>query len=310
VIARLALLWLVAAAFPAAALAGREGGSPVALVTAESADEVVAVSLPSGKVLRRVHLHDPETIATGTTGPAVVASPSGTVTILAWRTLRTVAVLHGFDSPELAAITPDGTWAYVTDAATGELSAIALASHRVVGSVFVGRGAHHLAIAPDGRRTWVVLDTSHPDRLRVIARIHPPTLAHDLAVAPDGRTLWVTSDVASHVSVLDTRTGRLLGSVPAGPPPQHVTFVPFGRPRAYVTSGYGSSIELVDARTRAVIRRRGVPYGSFNLASSGGIVAVVSLLNGTVTELAGPTLSRLLTVKLAPATRDVAIAVW
>src|SRR5581483_331965 len=188
VIRRLALMWLVAAALA--------GGSPVALVTAESANQVIAVSLPSGKVVRRVPVHNPETIAAGTTGPAVVASPSGTVTILAWRTLRTVAVLHGFDSPELAAITPDGTWAYVTDAATGELSAIALASHRVVDRVFVGRGAHHLAVAPDGHRTWValgerattivVLDTSHPDRLRVIGQIHPPTLAHDLAVAPDG----------------------------------------------------------------------------------------------------------------------------
>jgi len=320
VIGRVFLVWLVAAAFPAAALAGRQGGSPVALVTAESANEVFAVSLPGGRVLRRVHIHDPETIAAGATGPAVVASPSGTVTILARRTLRTVAVLHGFDSPELAAITPDDTWAYVTDASTGELTAIALASHRVVDRVFVGRGAHHLAIAPDGRRTWValgeramtivVVNTSRPDRLRVVGRIHPSTLAHDLAVAPDGRALWVTSDVASHVSVLDARTGRLLGSVPAGPPPQHVAFVPFGRPRAYVTSGYGSSIELVDAGTRTVIRRRAVPYGSFNLAASGGIVAVASLLNGTVTELAGPTLERLMTVRLGPATRDVAISVW
>ena len=320
VIERLVLLLLVAAALPAAAVAGRQGGSPVALVTAESANEVIAVSLPSGRVLRRVHLHDPVTIAAQATGPAVVVSPSGTVTILAWRTLRVVAVLHDFRSPQLAAITPDGTLAYVTDAETGDVSAIDLASHRVVDRIFVGRDAHHLAIAPDGAHTWVALgerattivelDSSNARRLRVVGRIHPRTLAHDLAVAPDGRTLWITSDSAPYVSVLDTRTGRLLGTVPAGSPPQHLAFVPFGRPRVYLTSGYGSSIEVVDARTHTVIRRGEVPYGSFNISAAGGIVAVASLLTGAVTELAGPTLVRWMTARPAPATRSIAISVW
>jgi YVTN family beta-propeller protein len=320
VVKRFALLVLVAAALPAAALARGQGGSPVALVTAESSNEVIAVSLPSGRVLRRVHLHDPVTIAARVTGSAVVVSPSGTVTILAWRTLRVVAVLHGFRSPQLAAITPDGALAYVTDAGTGDLSVIDLMSHRVVDRVFVGRDAHHLAIAPDGARAWVALgerattivalDSSNPRRLRVVGRIHPRTHVHDLAVAPDGRTLWVTSDDEPYVSVLDARTGGLLGTVLAGSPPQHLAFVPFGKPRVYITSGYGSSIELVDARTRRVIRRGEVPYGSFNISAAGGIVAVASLLNGAVTELAGPTLVRWMTVSPAPATRSIAISVW
>lgn len=314
------LLLLVAAALPTAAVAGRQGGSPVALVTAENSNQVIAVSLPSGNVLRRVHLHDPVTIAARATGPAVVVSPSGTVTILAWRTLRVLAVLHDFRSPQLAAITPDGALAYVTDAGTGDVSAIDLASHRVVDRVFVGRDAHHLAISPDGARTWValgerattivVLDSSSPTRLRVVGRIHPPTLAHDLAASPDGRLLWVTSDDASSISVLDARTGTLVGTVPAGSPPQHLAFVPFGRPRVYVTSGYGSSIEVVDARTRTVIRRGEIPYGSFNVAASGGVVAVASLLNGTVTELNGPNLVRWMTARPAAATRSIAISVW
>jgi hypothetical protein len=110
--------------------------------------------------------------------------------------------------------------------------------------------------------------------------------------------------------VLDSRTGRLLGTIPAGSPPQHLAFVPFGRPRAYITSGYGSSIELVDARTRTVIRRGEVPYGSFNISAAGGVVAVASLLTGAVTELAGPTLVQSMTARPAPATRSIAISVW
>jgi hypothetical protein len=120
----------------------------------------------------------------------------------------------------------------------------------------------------------------------------------------------VSSDTASDVSVLDARTGHLVGTVPAGPPPQHVVFIPYGRPHAYITSGYGSTIEMVDADTRTIVKRSEVPHGSFNLATSGDLIATASLLDGTVTELAGPTLARWMTVKIAPETRDLAISVW
>jgi serine/threonine-protein kinase len=316
VLARAALVSLASLALAAPAWAG---GRPVALVTAESENEVLAVSLPDGTVLRRVHVPDAESIAAGVTGPAVVVSPSGTVTILAWRSLRPLATLR-FRSPQIAALVPGGQLVYVTDAEAGDLAVVSLASWRVVARVFVGSGAHHLAVSPDGRRTWValgeraativVLDTSRPSAPRVVARFHPRVPAHDLAFAPDGRTVWVTSAVESSVSVLDARDGRLLGTVPAGPAPQHVVFVPYGRPHAIVTSGYGSSLETVDVGTRRVLRRVEMPYGSFNVATSGDLVVTASLLNGTVTELAGPRLRRTLTTRVAPATRAVAISVW
>lgn len=297
-----------------------EGGSPVALVTAETANEVLAVSLPEGKVLRRVHLHDPQTIVAGAVGPAVVVSPSGTVTILARRSLRVLAVLRGFRSPQVAAITPDRKWVYVTDSASGDLSVVSLTRRRVVDRVFVGYGAHHLAISPDGQHAWValgerattivMLDSSRADRPRVVGRVHPAVTAHDLAFAPDGQTVWMTSDSASYVSVLNANSGRLVATVPAGTPPQHVVFIPYGRTRAYITSGYGSSLELVDPRTRRILKRAEVPYGSFNLATAGDLIATASLLNGEVSEFAGPTLAHWMTVKLAPETRDLAISVW
>jgi YVTN family beta-propeller protein len=115
------------------------GGTPVALMTAESENELaLAVALPGGKVLRRVYLTDPETVAATPSGQVVVVSPKGIVTLLDWRNLRVLAVLRDFRSPQVAAITPDGQWVYVTDAATGELSVIELETRRVVDRVFVG----------------------------------------------------------------------------------------------------------------------------------------------------------------------------
>lgn len=313
-----ALVMLLAASSASARTAG---GTPVALVTAERSNEVFAVDLPSGRILRRVHIADPQVIAAGTVGPAVVVNPAGTVTLLDWRTLRPIAVLRDFRSPQVAAVTPDSEWAYVTDAATGDLSVIEFHNRHVVSRVFVGYDAHHLAISPNLQRAWValgenahtivVLDTSqHVDKPRVIGRIHAPVAAHDLAFAPDGKTVWVTSASNPYVSVLNARTGRLVATVPAGLPPQHVAFIPYGKPHAYITSGYGSQIEMVDPTTRKVLRRASVPYGSFNLATSGDLIVTSSLLDGDVTEFNGANLSRWMTVKLAPVARDAAISVW
>lgn len=291
----------------------------MALVTAETENEVLAVSLPGGKVVRRARLPDPEEIVSTPGGQAVVVSPEGTVTLLDGRSLKVLAVLRGFRSPQIAAITPDGQWVYVTDAATGDLSVIELQTRRVVDRVHVGAGAHHLAISPNFRRAWValgetartivVLDTSNPGRPWVVGRIHPRVPAHDLAFAPSGHTVWVSSASAPFVSVLDSATGRLVATIPAGPGPQHVAFGAYAHAPAFITSGYGSRLEAVAVATRRILRRVSVPYGSFNVATSGSLVVTSSLLDGTLTEFTAG-LRRMLKVEVAPRTRDVAISVW
>jgi hypothetical protein len=74
--------------------------------------------------------------------------------------------------------------------------------------------------------------------------------------------------------------------VTVGPPPQHPVFQ---RRCAYLTSGYGSTIELVYAATGRVVGRSTTPYGSFELDAADGYVAVASLLRGTLAIFA-PTL--------------------
>ena len=314
-----ALLCVVTAHEAAPALGRPTGGTPVALVTAESENEVLAVSLPRGKVLRRVHIQDPQAIAAEVNGQAVVVSPEGTVTLLDWRTMKVLAVLRNFRSPQIAAITPDGEWVYVTDAATGELSVIELLTRRVVDRVYVGPGAHHLAISPNFQRAWValgetahtivVLDTSTANRPRVIGRIHPRVAAHDLTFAPNGRTVWVSSASAPYISVLNASDGRLVATVPAGPGPQHIAFGAYTHAPVFITSGYGSTLESVNAETHKVLRRVPVAYGSFNLATAAGLVVTSSLLDGAVSEYT-TALRRWMRVTVAPRARDVAISVW
>src|SRR5712692_1186915 len=216
-----------------AGAAGR-GGEPVALITAESENQLLAVDLPSGRIVRRVTLPaDPQNVEVlGLDAVVAVSTRAGAVTVLEPRSLRVIRVLRGFGAPHIAAIHPTGEWAYVTDDARGELAVIALPSGRLVRKLYVGLGAHHLAVSPGGDRLWialgerartiVVVDTSAPSRPRVVGRFDPGFGAHDLAFDPDGTRVWVTSDQRNDVAVFDASTRRLLFRVPVGPPPQHV----------------------------------------------------------------------------------------
>lgn len=298
-----------------AASAGSTTDRPVAIVTAETSNEVLSISLGphAGKVLRRVHLHDPVTIAAWC-GPSVAVSPSGTVAILARGSLRALAALHSFRSPQIAAIV-GGYLAYVTDAGSGDLVVLDLARRKVVDRVFVGNGAHHLALSPAGGRAWVALgedastivrlDVSQVRKPRVVGRFHPAVAAHDLAFAPGGRTVWVTSASAPVVSVYGAANGRLLHTIPAGRAPQHLAF---DRGRALITSGYGSSLESVALATHRRLHVVSSPYGSFNLAAYGAFVVTTSLLTGQVSEFRLGDLHRFWTRKVAPEARSVAIS--
>jgi DNA-binding beta-propeller fold protein YncE len=287
-----------------------------ALVTAEAQGELLAVALPSGKVVRRVRLPaSSTTVASGPNGPVIAVSPSGgLVTLLSYPDLHRIAVLRDFRSPQIAAVTPDGEWALVSDA-DGTLSTIELATHRIVDRIQVGAGAHHMAVGPDQHRVWValgetahtvvVVDCSDPRHLRVIRRLHPPAAVHDLAFGPGGATVWASSADAAAVWVFAARGGRLVGRVSAGRAPQHVAFI---GSRAYIASGYGSSIEMVDASSHRVLARAGLPYGSFNLAVWGPDVVTTSLLDGRVTVLRASDLHRIAGQLVADEARSVAIA--
>jgi YVTN family beta-propeller protein len=314
-----ALPAVAAALLLPSSVAATPGGRPVALVVAEASNQVMAVSLGphGGHVLERVRLDDPLMVAAALHGPAVVVNPHGTVTLLAWHSLRPIKVLRAFSRPEVAAIAPGDRYAYVSDAGSGRLVVIDLSRRRVVHRVFVGYKAHHLDFSPDGKRLWVSLgetastivrvDTSNLPRPRVAGRIHPRVTAHGIEFSPSGRTVWVSSSAASFVTVFDAATGKPLRKIAAAKGPQEIAF---SGKRALITSGYGSSLEALSWRTYGRHGSVVMPYGSFNLATLGGNVVTSSVLTGYVTELDAGTLKRMWTRRIAPVTRYVAISVW
>jgi YVTN family beta-propeller protein len=289
---------------------------PQALVTAETENRLLVVDLPSGRVVRRIALPpDPEDIAADTRSSrvVVVSARAGKVTLLGRPSLRPIKVFGGFAEPHIVGIAPNGA-AYVTDDTRGTVTVIDPVELRVTSTVEVGAGAHHLSFDPFHQRAWValgesarrivILDTSNFDRPRVIGGFDPGFPVHDLVFSPDGRRVWVTSAAGPDVAVFSANGRALLFRVPVGAPPQHVAL---DAPYAYLTSGYGSTIEKVDPATGRIIRRAASPYGSFELAAGDGYVVTSSLERGTL-AIYTPQLKLLRVVHLAPATREVAIS--
>jgi DNA-binding beta-propeller fold protein YncE len=316
---KLALLAVVSAALIAPASQARTGGgTPVALVTAETMNELIAVELPSGRILKRLRMPaDPQNVVVCGRTAAVVSVRSGAVTLIDTFTLKVRRVLRGFASPHIPACSPDGRYIYVTDDARGQLAVIG-ARARVIRKLFVGYGAHHMAPSPDQPRLWIalgerarsiaVVDTTNPARPRLIGHVEPHGLAHDLAFDPNGRRVWVTYDAGVQVRIFDASTKRPLKTLYGGAPPQHVAFDPFSKARhAYVTSGDDGTlrvISLATGRTQRVVR---MPPGSFNLTSFGSFILASSLTNGTLTELSDSG-RVLLSRRVAPSARDTAVA--
>jgi len=312
------------AASPTTTRAARPAGAPrvQALVTAETENRLLVVALPSGQVVRSIPLPaDPEDIAAE--NPAwesgrlavVTSAAAGKVSLLRGPLLRTVREWGGFTSPHIVELmpVPEGFDAYVTDDARGTVTVIDLRRGRVMSTLRVGANAHHLSFNLIHQMAWValgesastivILSTQDPARPTVLGHFDPGFEVHDLAFTSNGNRVWVTSANRSYVTVFDVDQ-HMLFRVPAGPPPQHVALI---GSYAYLTSGYGSMIEQVDARTGRILAKASSPDGSFELAADERYVVVSSLLRGTL-AIYTPRLKLLRVVHLAPATREVALS--
>jgi DNA-binding beta-propeller fold protein YncE len=311
------LILVAALVLATSASAGPIGGTWVALVTAEQQNELVAVELSTGKVIRRVSLPaDPQNVASSWRMTAVVSTTAGAVTLIDQQG-RVRKTFRGLDDPHIVVVDRGKDLAYVTDDGSGELIVIDLIGQRIVSRILVGNGAHHMALRPSGgHRLWIALgerastiaivDVSRPAEPRLLRRFSPGVLAHDLAWGPDGRTVWITSAVGELVYVVHARTGRPAFTVRAGAAPQHVAFT---HGSAFVTSGFDGRILKVNPRNGRIVASAHTPYGSFNLATLERTVVTTSLLNGRVTEF-DLRLLRVRTMRPAPAARAIALTVW
>ena len=277
----------------APALAGRRGGTPLALVTADLEAAIVAIDLSTGRVHRRLATAaDPRSLESVRGGAALVAhTASGRMTLVG-SGLEVDPIRGPFEAPRYAAASPDGRVAYVTDSARSEVAIVDLRARRVTGRVPVGGPARHLSLDPLGRRLWVVLGSKsaeiaivgldHPRGPQVVDRLRPPFLAHDVGYEPRGARVWVTSGDRGRLAVYDDHGTRLLRTRGADAPPQHVTFL---GGRAFVTSGDDALLRVHRLSDGRLLKSTALPCGSYNVQQGWGVVLTPSLDEGTLCVL-------------------------
>jgi len=277
----------VALRFAPGALAG---GTPVALVTADTQSRVAVVELATGKILRSIPTSaGPRSIESVSGKLAVVCHTAhGVVSLIDGPSLRVRRVHGHFDEPRYTAAGANARHAYVTDSGSHEVVTVDVLTGRTVARLGVGGPARHVSIDPTYKILWVslgskaeevaVVDVSRPLAPRLVRRFRPPFLAHDVGIAPAGRHVWVSSGDRGALAVYDRRSGEVLRRLPADAPPQHVTF---SGSHAYVTSGDDGTLRVLSLQDGRMVHTTKVPVGSYNVQEAFGWIVTPSLDRGT-----------------------------
>jgi len=165
----------------------------------------------------------------------VTAETNNTVSVLDAKTGRLLHTLHVGDNPRTIAFTPDGTHAWVSAEAGGNVTIIDVAKDSVVGQFPIRDGKTkpvRIAFAPDGRVAYVtegaaasvsVVDV--PKRV-VIDSIAVGRRPWGIALSPDGRWLYTADGRSNTVSVIDTKARKVVTAIPVGERPNDLLYIP------------------------------------------------------------------------------------
>lgn len=263
----------------------------LALVTADTESAVVAVDPFSGRVVRRIRTRpDPRSIERVGETAVVAHTATGEVSLL--RGLSVWHLVEGFEEPRYTAAAPNGRYAFVTDSGRKDLAVLDVQRARVVARVHLGGWPRHVSIDDSGRVLWValgtasrdlaVVDVTRPLHPRHVGTIRPPFRLHDVGFVPGSRHVWISSGDRLELAVYHARTGHILRKLPAGSPPQHVTF---DGNCAYVTSGDDGTLRVHSLADGRVLRETRIPVGSYNVQRGPGRILTPSLERGTLCVL-------------------------
>lgn len=156
------------------------------------------------------------------------------------------------------ALAADGSAAYVTDRASDLLTAIDLATKRAA-AIHVGREPVEVVLSANGRTAYVAcaLDNALVPVALGTREAQPAVpvgrFPRGLAIDPAGRTIVVANSHSDSVSLIDTATHAVIGTIDLGRGtiPTHVAFTPDG---ARLLAGtHAGRVHIIDVVTRRPI---------------------------------------------------------
>ncbi|WP_292388766.1 PKD domain-containing protein [Methanosarcina sp. UBA5] len=244
---------------------------------------------------------------------------SNTVSVINTGNNTLTATVPVGTEPFGAAVSPDGTKAYVTNTKYGDrgtVSVINTAINRVTATVDIGYkySPCGVAVSPDGKKVYVadrdikgvsVIDTSTNT---VTATVPVGVNPLGIAITPDGRKVYVTNRYSNSVSVIDASTNTVIATVEVGSGPCGVAVNQAGK-ELYVTNCESNTISIIDASSNTVIAT--VPMGKWPMGIAvtpdGTKVYVVNEGSNNVSVIDTATKTVIATVKVGKNPYGIAV---
>jgi YVTN family beta-propeller protein len=220
---------------------------------------------------------------------------SGDVSVIDAATDTVLTTIAGVYRPYGAAITPDGTRAYVTNYGYNQtVSIIDTKTNTLAGAVYgVGYDPGHIAITPDGTRAYVANRVSNNVSVidiatnSVIATVATADYPIGIAITPDGKYAYVTNQTGMTISIINTTTNTVESTINNNVMNDGIVITPDGG-RAYVANHQINSFSVIDTVTKTVIAT--VPTGGVNpywvaISPDGSRAYITNMLSDNVSVI-------------------------
>lgn len=208
----------------------------------------------------------------------ITNSESHNVTVIDFKTNKWVATVSVGEYPHGVSVRPDGRYAFVANMKSNDLTVIDLERLAVEKTVKLrGEIGVQAWTTPDGK--WIYVTSLNPKGMGVVTKVDASTFSvvaeipvglkpAQLGVAPDGHYVLVCNQGSNSVSVIDTRTDKVIKEVPGQGLWTHgVTFSEDGR-WAYLTNTNSHNVAVMDLNTLEVVKTIPVGRGPNGIAAS------------------------------------------
>jgi YVTN family beta-propeller protein len=249
-------------------------------VTLPDQDSVVVIDAANFQIIGTVVVYRPRRIAVAPDGRTVYVS-SGTYTgqpyALVAIDVASLAVVQSIPAglgpfptyPNDVAITPDGTFAFVTDLQANNISVIDLGLAQQTASIAAGEFGN-IAITRDGRFAYVtnrsfIVDIYALDTLTLDGGVTASSGSLGIAFTPDGHFAYITSSIG-YIAVINVDTRQLLAAIQvAAQETEGIAVTPDGA-FAYAAGRSTNEVIVIDTASNTAIDRIAVGTAPSSLA--------------------------------------------
>jgi YVTN family beta-propeller protein len=241
----------------------------------KSADGIGVVSVTERKLTGKLRAgSDPEEFALSKDGSHIYISNEDikASTVLNIATGKVEHIIPVAGEPEGVGVTPDGRQFYVTCETSGDVFVIDTGSYKVTGHFTVPVRPRSVDFLPNGSVGFIpseskgllnVIGTSTPEVLKAVD-LPAGTRPMKVKVSLDGKRVYVSGGRAGTVSVVDSQSYDLLGTIKVGARPWGLALSPDGK-YLFSANGPSNDISVVDLTTDKEIKRIPVGQGPWGL---------------------------------------------